>query len=154
MEKITPHFFTSYTMNRHSFFRLYSRCVAERSKTLLRQNLNFRKSQVSLIYFSFQWMTFSVIQGGSMSCSLLLQKKEMVKTRLFGWGSTDSNAWGHKDFWNRIMRISCHVQLNHVSACARYWTFIVSIMDSIECYPRTRFGHLWMPIANALSVMQ
>lgn len=146
--------FHLYNMRRHSFFRLYSRWVAERSRALLRQNFNLRKRQVSLILFPFLVNDLQCRSRGSISFSLVLQGKEIIEARLFGWSSTDCNAWGNKNIWNKIRRVSCHMQLDYVSAWARPWTFIVSVMDSVECYPRTGFGHFWMPIAPASSAVK
>lgn len=88
--------FHLYNMRRHSFFRLYSRWVAERSRALLRQNFNLRKRQVSLILFPFLVNDLQCHSRGSISFSLLLQGKEIIEARLFGWSSTDCNAWGNK----------------------------------------------------------
>lgn len=144
-------FFHLYIMRRHSFFRLYSRWVAERSRALLRQNFNLRRRQVSLILFPF---LVNDLQCQTQVSHSYLQGKEITGARLFGWGSTDCNAWGNKNIWNKIMRVSCHTQLDYVSAWARPWTFIVSEMDSVEWYPRAGFGHFWMSIALALSALQ
>lgn len=143
-------FFHLYNMRRHSFFRLHSRWVAEISRALLRQNFNFRKRHVSLILFPFLVNDLQCHSRGSISFSLLLQGKEITEPRLFGWSSIDCNAWGNKNIWNKIMRVSCHIQLDSLSAWARAWTFIVSVMDSVECYPRAGFGNFWMTIAPTL----
>lgn len=139
-------FFHLYLMRRHSFFRLYSRWVV-----VVRQNFNLGRREVSSILFPFfgEWPSVS-----NSSSSLLLQGKEITEARLFGWSSTDCNASGNKNIWNKIMRVSCHIQLDCVSSWARPWTFIVSVVDSVECYPRAGLGHFWMSIAPALSAGQ